>query len=66
VTTVAALLAARADDDRTGVMDAEGRWTWRQAVAEGATRGALANSLFGSGKPHIGVLLPNGPSTSSG
>ncbi len=60
VTTVAALLAARAEDERTGVMDGEDRWTWRQAVREGATRGALANSLFGSGKPHIGVLLPNG------
>ena len=60
VTTVAALLAARADDDRTGVMDAESRWTWREAVLEGAARGALARSLFGSGKPHIGVLLPNG------
>ena len=60
VTTVAALLVARADDDRTGVMDADARWTWREAVREGATRGALARSLFGSGKPHIGVLLPNG------
>ena len=60
VTTVAALLAARADDDSTGVMDAESRWTWREAVLEGAARGALARSLFGSGTPHIGVLLPNG------
>jgi fatty-acyl-CoA synthase len=60
VTTVAALLAARAEDDRTGVMDADRRWTWRQAVREGATRGALARSLFDSAKPHIGVLLPNG------
>ena len=60
MTTVAALLAARAEDDRTGVMDADDRWTWREAVREGATRGALARSLFGSGKPHIGVLLPNG------
>ena len=49
MTTVAALLAARADDDRTGVMDADARWTWREAVHEGATRGALARSLFGSG-----------------
>ena len=63
MTTVAAMLAARAEDDRTGVMDAGGRWTWREAVREGATRGALARSLFdaGAGKPHIGVLLPNGP-----
>ena len=63
MTTVAAMLAARAEDDRTGVMDAGGRWTWREAVREGATRGALARSLFdaGAGQPHIGVLLPNGP-----
>ncbi len=54
------MLAARAEDDRTGVMDADGRWTWRQAVQEGAARGALARSLFADAKPHIGVLLPNG------
>ncbi|MFZ0251847.1 MAG: AMP-binding protein [Acidimicrobiales bacterium] len=60
MTTVADLLAARAEDDRIGVMDGDDRWTWRQAVNEGATRGALARSLFGDGKPHIGVLLPNG------
>jgi fatty-acyl-CoA synthase len=61
MTTVAAMLAARADDDHLGVMDADGRWTWRQCVAEGATRGALARSLIGQRRPHIGVLLPNGP-----
>ena len=61
MTTVAAMLAARAEDDRTGVMDAGGSWTWRQAIAEGAARGALARSLLGDAAPHIGVLLPNGP-----
>jgi fatty-acyl-CoA synthase len=60
VTTVAAMLAARAEDDRTGVMDGDGLWTWRAAVQEGATRGALARSLMGEAKPHVGVLLPNG------
>jgi len=60
MTSVATLLAARAEDDRIGVMDGDGRWTWRQAVQEGATRGALARSLFGDGKPHVGLLLPNG------
>ena len=60
VTTVAAMLAARAADDRTGVMDGDGRWTWREAVLEGAARGALARSLIGTDKPHVGVLLPNG------
>ncbi|HEY6473867.1 MAG TPA: AMP-binding protein [Acidimicrobiales bacterium] len=61
MTTVAEMLAARAEDDRTGVVDATGSWTWRQAVAEGAARGALARSLMGDALPHIGVLLPNGP-----
>jgi len=61
MTTVAALIAARANDDRPGVLDASGTWTWRQAVAEGATRGALAQSLQGDVPLHIGVLLPNGP-----
>jgi len=61
MTTVAAMVAARADDERTGVRSADGSWTWRQAVAEGASRGALARSLQGAGPFHIGVLLPNGP-----
>jgi fatty-acyl-CoA synthase len=62
VTTVATMLAARADDDSIGVLDVDGgRWTWRQTVAEGAARGALAQSLMGDALPHIGVLLPNGP-----
>src|SRR5580704_3850058 len=59
VTSVAGLLAARAEDDRLAVLDGDDRWTWRQAVQEGATRGAVANSLFNGAKPHIGVLLPN-------
>jgi fatty-acyl-CoA synthase len=61
MSTVAAMVAARAEDDRPGVVDAGGTWTWRQAVAEGATRGALARSLAGHDTPHVGVLLPNGP-----
>jgi fatty-acyl-CoA synthase len=61
MTTVAAMIAARADDDSSGVLDVGGgRWTWREAVAEGAARGALAQSLMRSGLPHVGVLLPNG------
>lgn len=60
MTTVAAMIAARVDDARTGVLDGDERWTWRQAVHEGATRGALARSLFGDAKPHVGILLPNG------
>jgi fatty-acyl-CoA synthase len=55
------MVAARAEDDRPGVLHASGRWSWRQAVAAGAARGALARSLYGGALPHIGVLLPNGP-----
>ncbi len=62
MTTVAGMVAARANDERRGVLDASGTWTWREAVTEGAARGALARSLMGTGvPPHIGVLLPNGP-----
>jgi len=61
VTSVADLVAARAEDTRPGVMDEHGTWTWAEAVQEGAARGALARSLFGDGLPHVGVLLPNGP-----
>jgi fatty-acyl-CoA synthase len=60
MTTVASMLVDRVDDDRTAVLDGDERWTWREAVHEGATRGALARSLFGDSKPHVGVLLPNG------
>ena len=67
MTTVAAMLAARAEDDRTGVMDASGRWTWREAVREGAARGALARSLFGArASPTSACCCPTGPSTCSG
>jgi fatty-acyl-CoA synthase len=61
MTTVAAMVAARANDARPGVMDAGGSWTWREAVEEGAARAALARSIMGNALPHVGVLLPNGP-----
>jgi fatty-acyl-CoA synthase len=59
LTTVAQMLAARAHDDRPAVLDASGTWTWRQAVAAGATRGVLAGALRRPGPFHMGVLLPN-------
>jgi fatty-acyl-CoA synthase len=59
LTTVAQMLAARAHDDRPAVLDASGTWTWRQAVAAGAARGALAGALRRPGPFHMGVLLPN-------
>ena len=39
VTTVARLLAARADDDHPGVLAETGSWSWREAVAAGARAG---------------------------
>ena len=61
MTTVAAMIAARADDDGSGVLDVGGgSWTWREAVVEGATRGAWRGRMR-ERFPHVGVLLPNGP-----
>ncbi|MEV0666742.1 AMP-binding protein [Actinomadura luteofluorescens] len=62
--SVAALLEARADDDRPGLRSADdGRaWTWREVVAECAARAAW---LSGEARPerpvHVGVLLDNLP-----
>jgi fatty-acyl-CoA synthase len=58
---VARLLLDRADDDHPAIRDADGTWTWRESVAAGAVRGALARSLVDDGPMHIGVLLPNVP-----
>ncbi|HEY1828632.1 MAG TPA: AMP-binding protein [Acidimicrobiales bacterium] len=61
MTTIASMVVARSTDDRPGVLDASGQWSWRQAVAAGAARGALARSFYGDQAPHVGLLLPNGP-----
>ena len=67
MTTVAAMLAARAEDDRTGVMDGDGRWTWREAVHEGAARGAAGPlALRRRPSPTSASCCPTAPSTSSG
>ena len=68
MTTVAAMVAARG---RGRPHRASGRvggsWTWREAVAEGAARAALARSLFGRRRcPTSGCSCPTGPSTCSG
>ncbi|MEU8342243.1 fatty-acyl-CoA synthase [Actinomadura meyerae] len=62
--SVAALLGARADDDRPGLRSADdGRaWTWREAVAECAVRAAWMAGRAGAERPvHVGVLLDNVP-----
>ncbi|WP_030164765.1 AMP-binding protein [Spirillospora albida] len=62
--TVAALLRARAGDDRPGLRSAEdGRsWTWRETVAECAARAAWMAGRARADRPvHVGVLLDNLP-----
>jgi fatty-acyl-CoA synthase len=59
--TVAALLAARADDDHRGLLFADRSWSWREVVAESARRAGVAKALRRPGPFHVGVLLENGP-----
>ncbi|TDC67808.1 acyl-CoA synthetase [Actinomadura sp. GC306] len=53
-TTFAELVAARADDDRTGLRFEDSSWTWREVIAEARRRAALASG-------HVGLFLENGP-----
>lgn len=62
--SVAALLRARADDDRPGLRSADdGRaWTWREVFAECAARAAWLGGEARPDRPvHVGVLLDNHP-----
>jgi fatty-acyl-CoA synthase len=61
VDTVAALLAARAEDDHPGLLFEDRAWSWREVVAESARRASLAGALRAEGPFHIGVLLENTP-----
>jgi fatty-acyl-CoA synthase len=62
ITTVSALVKARAEDDRTGLMFEGRSWTWRQHTAEASARAAwYAEQRPTEGPPHIGVLLENVP-----
>lgn len=59
--TFGALVAARADDDRTA-LHFEGRsWTWREVVHEARLRAGLARSLRRPGPWHVGLFLENTP-----
>ena len=61
-TTVAALVRARADDDNIGLLYGDRSWTWREVVAEAATRASwMRDVLDPTQPPHVGVLLPNVP-----
>ena len=59
--TVAALLEARAADDRPGLHHDGHTWTWRHVVAESRRRAAVARAARRAGPFHIGVLLDNVP-----
>lgn len=60
-TSIAAVLAARAGDQRTGLVLDDARWTWAEAVAESAARAAVLEGLGAGPAQHVGVLLPNTP-----
>ncbi|MEO3826282.1 AMP-binding protein [Actinomadura sp. B10D3] len=53
----AELVAARGDDDRTGLCFEDLSWTWRQVVEESRRRASLVRDLDG----HVGLFLENGP-----
>src|SRR6478672_8642692 len=60
--TVSALVRARADDDNLALVCGPQSWTWREVVAEAATRAAwLRATLAPDRPPHVGVLLPTVP-----
>ncbi len=62
--TVAGLLAARAGDDRIGLVAGDRSWTWDEVVRESRARAgvAFAHRPTDPSTPfHIGILLPNVP-----
>ena len=59
MTTIADLLRARADDERTGLVTADGSWTWREHVAASGARAAWLADQRRDGPFHVGVLLDN-------
>ena len=62
LTTVSALVKARAEDDRPGLLFEGRSWTWREHTAEAAARAAHYETLRpADGPPHVGVLLENVP-----
>jgi fatty-acyl-CoA synthase len=60
--TVRDLLTALADIDRPGLRFEDAAWTWREVVAESATRAAVFAELLDDDRPpHVAVLLDNVP-----
>lgn len=63
VTTVSALVRARASDDRPGLLFEGRSWTWAEHTAHAAARASWYAGWRASREdpPHIGVLLDNVP-----
>ncbi len=62
LTTVDALVRARADDPRPGLLFEGRSWTWAEHTAQAAARAAYYETLRPvDGPPHVGVLLENVP-----
>jgi fatty-acyl-CoA synthase len=62
MTTVDALVRARAADPHVGLRFEDQSWTWAEVVAEAATRAAYFRAVAPTDAPfHIGVLLDNIP-----
>ena len=57
--TFAALVTARADDDRTALWFEERSWTWREVVTEALRRAALVETALGGGRRHVALALEN-------
>ncbi len=58
MTTVSALVRARAEDDRPGLVFEGTQWSWREHTAEAAARAAYYETVRAP-TPHVGVLLEN-------
>jgi fatty-acyl-CoA synthase len=58
---MSSLWAGRAEDDGVGLLFEDESWTWREVIAEGASRAALLTKLHRAEPFHIGALLENVP-----
>jgi fatty-acyl-CoA synthase len=61
MSTFAALVAARAEDDSVAVRFEDRCWTWREAVAEARLRAGLAARLRRPGPWHVALFCENTP-----